>query len=256
MSPQTFSTPIIPSFVYDFDGISISATKNQKAARWINAFSKEYLGKSTKNLFPTETLYGDWNGEILILAQDALPASALRELISTHIKNGDPKENAWRHANRELHQDKKGWRTNESLCILVKKYADGFGALYGSAATHLLYDDGGSKYRQTLRGFKDAKLQNHLVAVLNWVISNMPNIKCIVCLGEKSWYLVNNAFNTNFVNDFQAIRKSEKHVVAVIADKEINIIPTYHPAARGSAQDREKNWSTLTELLNKKTCDK
>jgi hypothetical protein len=251
MYKPNFNTPPIPSFIFDFKGIEIPKNEKHETARWINAFNEDYLGTSTKNLYPTETLFGDWNGKILILAQDALPASALKKLIYTTTQNGYPKEFAWRHANREIHGDKKGYRTNESLRILVNNYASDCGVLYGSAAAHMLYDDGCDKYRQVLKGFKNHQLQNHLIEVLYWVISNMPNLKFIMCLGERAWQVANSSAETQFSNDFRLMRQSNKNVVTTISNKQIYLIPAFHPAARASAQERERNWKTLAKLLEK-----
>lgn len=251
MTQQNFTTPKIPSFIFAFKGIEIPQNEKHGAARWINAFADDYLGTAVKNLYPTETLFGDWNGEILILAQDALPASSLKQIISDHLQKGEPKEFAWRHANREIHDDKKGYNTNESLRRLVEDYAKGYGILYGSAASHILYDDGCEKYSQVLRGFKDDQLQNHLIKVLDWVIQNMPNLKCIMCLGEKAWQVANSTGNTEFINDFKLMRQEGKHIATTISQKNITIIPAYHPAARVSNQERERNWKNLFELLEK-----
>ena len=245
------NTPLIPSFILDFKGIEVIKSEAQVVSRWINAFNDEYLGGAAKNLYATETLFGDWNGEILILAQDALPASALKKIIQSHIEKGEPKEFAWRHANKEIHGDKKGWKTNESLRRLVTKYANGVGILYGSAAAHMLYDDGSDNYRQVLRGFKDPQLMKHLTDVLSWVVGNMPNLKYIVCLGEKAWQVVNSSANTQYINNFKYMREMKKHVFTSIANKQLTIIPTYHPMARASTAELESDWKVLYKLLEK-----
>lgn len=253
MTQKNFSTPPIPSFIFSFKGIDVPLNENNKTARWINAFNDEYIGSKVINFYPTETLFGDWNGEILILAQDALPASALKKLILTHLQNGDPKEFAWRHASREINGDKKGYRTNDSLRNLVSKYTEGYGVLYGSAAANMLYEDGCEKYSQVLRGFKDNQLQSYLIDVLSWVVKNMPKLKCIMCLGEKAWQIVNVTGQTRFVHDFKSMRESGQKVVTMISNRKISIIPAYHPAARVSTQERGRNWESLTELLKNQT---
>jgi len=249
MTQKNFSTPPIAPFIFSFKEVELAKTKTGNNARWVNAFNDEYLGSATKNFYPTETLYGEWNGEILILAQDALPASALNELISSHLKNGEPKEYAWRHANQETHGDKKGWRTNNSLKKLVEKYANGCSVLYGSAAAHMLYDDGCKKYRQSLRGFMNPQLQSHLIEVLNWVVKNMPNLRYIMCLGEKAWQIANASSNSQVVMDFKSTRQANQYIRTLIAKKPIIIIPAYHPMAVVTNEALERNWQVLAELL-------
>lgn len=79
----------------------------------------------------------------------------------------------------------------------------------------------------------------------------MPNLKCVMCLGEKAWQVVNSAARTQFVNDFRLMRQSGKHIGTTISSKKITIIPAYHPAARANTQERERNWKTLAKLLEK-----
>ncbi|WP_353485356.1 hypothetical protein [Haliscomenobacter sp.] len=117
----------------------------------------------------------------------------------------------------------------------------------------MLYEDGCEKYSQVLRGFKDNQLQSYLIDVLSWVVKNMPKLKCIMCLGEKAWQVVNVTGQTRFVHNFKSMRESGQKVVTMISNRKISIIPAYHPAARVSTQERRRNWESLTELLKNQT---
>ncbi len=216
----------------------------------MNAFGPDLLGPKVRQLYPTETLFGDWHGEVFLLAQDPMPASSLRRLISQCRNDGIPVGRAWRHADRHLYGDKKGVKTNENLKILAEKYIGHSAILYGSATAHMLYDDGvGDTYSQSLVGFYSEELQQHLQKVLSWVVSNMPNLKYIVCLGQKAWDLsvATSGKCSSSNQDFKSLRDSGGSVKIEISGRALNLIPTYHPAARVSVDRIERNWSRLLD---------
>lgn len=239
---------VIPEFILNFQSIVVPKTEGKPQARWVNVFSDEFLGGGVKNLYATETLFGDWNGELLILAQDALPASVLKSIIDFHIARGDGREAAWRHADKIKFQDKAGWKTNEKLSELISLYAPTIGAVYGSAASHMIYDDGLSSYSQDLRGYKTPELQVHLQNVLAWVISNMPNLKFIICLGQIAWDLVMRTASFKTTESFKDLRDGFKYKNLIIDSRCIAAIPAYHPAARVSNEKLKNNWDILRNL--------
>src|SRR4051794_23637894 len=69
---------------------------------------------SCPRFYATETLFGDWDAPVLLLAKDAAPAHVIRDLARTEGVG------AWRHAQRHL-GDRGGWRTNERLTALAGK---------------------------------------------------------------------------------------------------------------------------------------
>lgn len=239
----------IPDFILEYQGLDLSQTKTGNNVRWVNAFSTEFLGKNVKNLYPTETLFGNWNSRILLLAQDALPAAALSKLIKSTIDKGLPKEHAWRHADKVKFGDEKGWKTNEAIKELMEKYAPENDALYGSAAAHMLYADGGTNYRQNLIGFNHPLLTAHLVNVLIWVVKNMPNLEFIMCLGDHAWRIVNQAANSNKVKEFTQYRNNGQYCEARIMERTLKLIPAFHPMAMKTKEEKEKSWKLLSALL-------
>jgi hypothetical protein len=116
-------TPKLPEFILNYSGLKLSLDEEGKNVEWINAFSQNFLGCEVKNLYATETLFGDWDAEILLLAQDALPAAALLNLINLNLTNGLTRESAWRHADRIKFGDKKGWKTNSAIKNLMERLA-------------------------------------------------------------------------------------------------------------------------------------
>jgi hypothetical protein len=241
--------PDLPRFVTDFPDLAIELMGGARTVRWVNAFGPNLLGPTVCRLFPTETLFGDWRGNVLLLAQDPMPASALRTLIAECKASGKPIESAWRHADRQLFGDKKGIKTNERLKYLVQKYLGGVGVVYGSASAHMLFDDGvGATYSQNLAGFYSEPLQTHLQRVLSWVVENMANITHVVCLGEKAWDLCVSTAGLDLSSDldFKQCRDSGRMISAPIADKQLSLIPVHHPAARISKSEIEKNWELVS----------
>lgn len=248
MPPKNSDCPKLPGFITDFPDLEIEVIGRAGKGRWVNAFGSDLLGPNVRQLFPTETMYGDWQSEILLLAQDPMPASSLRRLIGQCIERGVPIKNAWRHADRELFGDKKGLKTNENLRFLIEKYLGHSEILYGSATSHMLFDDGvGDTYSQTLTGFYSEKLQHHLRSVLLWVVSSMPNLKHILCLGEKAWDLSVATSDTVLPpqSNFRLLRESGIKVGVEIVGRPLNLLPMYHPAARIPRFTLEKNWASL-----------
>jgi hypothetical protein len=254
------NTPDLPNFILNFESILVESPFKNSSARWINVFDEEYLGRNARNLFATETLFGDWDAEVLVLAQDALPALALKNIINFHLNRGDKRELAWRHADKIKYGDRKGIKTNTTLVKLKDKYLNSTKVLYGSATSHMLYeeylfDSSGERnydpnYRQTLKGFYNPKLQTHLIDVLKWVIKNMPNLKAILCLGNKAWDLTKKT-SSNFVDsEFNKMRINATSISVKIENKEIQLVPAYHPAAIVKNDVMEKNWLHLKEFLS------
>jgi hypothetical protein len=78
-------------------------------------------------LFGTESLYGDWDGAVLLLAKDFGPT----RIVHDRLAAGDPRP--YRHEPR--------MRANRQLQRLAAS-VEGMGLLYGSALGNLLRDDG------------------------------------------------------------------------------------------------------------------
>ena len=245
------STPTLPEFILNYDGLKVPSRNDGADVEWVNAFSPKYLGPGVRHLYATETLFGDWDAEILLLAQDALPAAALTSLINSNLSNGLTRESAWRHADRVKFGDKKGWKTNKTIKDLMDKYAPQEKALYGSAAAHMLYSDGGLNYRQNLLGFKHPLLTAYLVRVLNWVVKNMPNLKLIMCLGEHAWRISNEAAKTGEAKKFVQYRDDSQALDVMIEGRRVSLVPAFHPMAIKALDEKERPWKVLSEVLSK-----
>ena len=253
--------PDLPDFILNFKEIQIDSKAKKSCSRWINVFDEEFIGSKAKNLYATESLYGNWDGEVLILAQDALPASALKILIQSHLSRGEEKVLAWRHADKIPYGDSKGIKTNTAIKILKEKYLSEYRVLYGSATSHVLFDGSNSdkiidskknlpSYRQSLLGYNNSILQAHLQEVLLWVIEKMPNLKAILCLGNKAWDLSLSSLNSNYACNFKILRQSSKSIEVDFLKRKIFIVPAYHPAAIVKRNVMESNWQHLKDILD------
>lgn len=121
-------------------------------------------------LYGTESLYGDWNGRVLLLAKDFAPSKVLW----TRLAKGDARP--YRH--------EPGLRTNVRLERMAGRLRSGgeaetCGLLYGSALANLLRDD--ETWSGTLPNRRAAMAYG--VEVLRFTRASMPNLDTIVCMG-------------------------------------------------------------------------
>jgi hypothetical protein len=211
------ATPSIPSWIreFQFEG-------------YTNVFD---IFPASPRLYGTETLFGDWGAETLLLAKDAAPTDAIK-------RAGD-----WRHANR---RDPGGWRTNERISDLAELIPGA--KLYGSAAANMLYND--PRWSRSLKGFYKGPLHDYLVRVLQWTVGSMPNVRVIACLGSESWYLTAMAMEQpEAATQWQSFRSRMQPLNGFIAGKPVIAMPLYHPAARVSLSLMHTSWHWLCEIL-------
>jgi hypothetical protein len=132
-------------------------------------------------LFGTETLYGDWDAELLILGQDAGPADEFERLRDS----GHPHPFAHREFRPGFPRydpaaGRGGAGTNATVYTLAELVD--CRKLYGSAMIGMLRP--GQNYHGTLP--KPSLVREHCVKVLRWVIdpARMSNLAAIMCLGS------------------------------------------------------------------------
>lgn len=216
---------------------------------WLNIF---HLLPECTRLYGTETLFDNWNGEVLLLAKDAAPTGGIRRL--NEGKRASEWAQVWRHASRDQ-GDRGGTRTNERLTALVADMAPR--CLYGSVAAHLLRDEPGRKdtgsYSQSLPQLHDVdgRLHAHLKDVLYWVIDNMPNLRVIACLGGDSWRFTTNALGRPDISRRHAEHRDNSTSVEVShKGRDIWLHALHHPAARLPVSAVETGWKHLRERVS------
>jgi hypothetical protein len=137
-------------------------------------------------LFGTESLYGDWDAELLILGQDVGPVDAFEKLRDA----GHPRPFAHREFRPGFpHYDPSlgtgGAKTNQTVYQLAEHI--GCAKLYGSVMIGLCRP--GDKYSGTLP--RPTLVREHCVRVLRWAMdpAQTPKLKAVMCLGTmaKDW---------------------------------------------------------------------
>lgn len=152
MTSVQFTTPPIPRWI-----------KELRLSGYRNIYEYE-LGQ--QNLFGTETLFGDWFGELLLLAKDFAPSKYVEDRIREH----DPIP----------YHHEPSLPTNKNLLKLVAGYESGI--LYTSAC-FLLRDDGEWSGRLPNRPQVLAASR----PIFDFTMEHMPNLRAVACLGKDAW---------------------------------------------------------------------
>jgi len=199
---------------------------------WTNVFT---LVPSNEHLYGTETLFGDWDGQTLLLAKDGAPTGVIRELRDKGEKR------PWRHAQREL-GDSGGYKTNENLAAAAATLPGG--KLYGSATANLLCDD--PRWSRSLPGFRTGPLHEYLKRVLEWVLESMPNVERIACLGQEAWFLTSIVLGrADLSSKFTRARNSCEPLIGNCRGKQLSVFALFHPAARVPDNAKRACWSAM-----------
>lgn len=209
-------TPPLPNWLTGF-----------RLPRYVNVY--ELLPEETR-LYGTESLYGDWNARVLILAKDF----ACSELLHQRIAKGD--QRPYRHeptlkTNRALQRLTDPLRTGSD--------AEHCGLLYGSALASLCRDDG--KMSGTLPSRASAiKFGSR---VLEFTLENMPRAEVIVCLGDEAWMCA--SATLGFCEKWAHVRDATECVSA----GGLKIVAGYHPAARVTKEKARLPWQLVGALI-------
>ena len=212
-------TPPIPNWIRSYRCNKI---------RYTNIY--ELLPKE-KRLYGTESLYGDWDGELLLLAQDFSP----KKLLEDRLAKGD--SNPYRH--------KRFMRTNCKIMEYTREFQHGI--LYGSALAGMLRNEetGG------LPSYQHMMDDGHLQSILRFTIENMKKLRAIACLGEVAWEVTADTLGLQSLNR-TAIMDHREPVVA----GEYMVFALAHPArdqsARGSQEVAKQDWDSMIGFLHTK----
>jgi hypothetical protein len=150
---------------------------------YANVFS---LGIDPPAIYGTETLCGDWSGELFLLAKDFAPLAEVKRLIDNKM----PAEKVYRHNDNDGRY-KTGRRTNKRLMkflfddssLVDGRAAESCKVVYGSACFFLKDGDTSSK----LDGWKPGSaVFDSSMRIVEHAIAQMSNLKAVVCLGQES----------------------------------------------------------------------
>ncbi len=154
-------TPEIPDWIRDY---------RCPNGRFRNIY--EYDPEETR-LYGTESLFGDWDGELLVLGQNFSCTDTIEQGID------DGRYRVYAHNPAMI--------TNRSLEL----YTRGIdcGVVYGSALAGMIKVGDSNSLLPAW-----SHMRSHLCRVLRFTIENMHNLTGIACLGSVAWELCHDAF--------------------------------------------------------------
>jgi len=190
---------------------------------YVNIFE---FGLGNKNLWGTETMLGDWNGEYLLVAKDFYPASYIRLLKAAGEKY------PYRHHPRIASNTKLKNILHRDFSKLMIDDSGGCdncscNFLYISACFLLRDDD---LISGALPEGGDAAMKASEPVVL-WTMSteNMPNLKTIVAMGDDAKAALGRA-----------------PIAEMIRRRKLRCFTVPHPS-RGSLAKRTERWARVFE---------
>jgi hypothetical protein len=209
-------TPPIPDWIRDY-----------RTRSYTNVYE---LCPAESRLYGTESLYGDWGGELLLLAKDFAPS----RLVEERIAAGDGRP--FRHTDWVTEPSGPGARTNRTLHRLAERI--GCGKLYGSALAGLLRTDG------QVSGALSEKRQigEFVCKVLRFTVGQMPNLRAVACLGVDAWEWTTQALGCGerTWSDYRERRE------AVVTADGIRLFALAHPSRTpGGRAMVEEDWETV-----------
>jgi hypothetical protein len=214
------TTPIIPAEIRDY-----------RAGAYTNIYQ---LCPDEPRLYGTESLYGDWDAELLLLAKDFAPSALIRHRLAA----GDPRP--YRHTNWLLEPKTAGAATNRNLERLARRLD--CRKLYGSAMAGLLRDDGHvSGALPEMRG-----IAPFLADVLRFTLAHMPNLRAIACLGADAWHLALASFQLVPI-DWAGQRATRRPVQV----NGLLLFALPHPSRTpGGAETVRADWDAMAQALS------
>jgi hypothetical protein len=203
------STPKpLPDFIRDY--------RHQPSDRYLRRhrpYTNIYeICKNEAYVFGTESLYGDWDAELLVMAQDVGPVDEFERFrANNHPRPFTHRE--WRegYANYEPEEGTGGAGTNQTVHRLGEHFS--CAKLYGSALIGMCRP--GNLYGKNLPPVTG--IRPHCVSVLRWVLDSTQtnNLRAVICLG-------------GIARDFVARALRELPARSI----PIQVFQTPHPAAR------------------------
>jgi hypothetical protein len=184
-------------------------------------------------LYGTESLFGDWDGELLLLAKDFAPEKLVRERLER--KESRP----YRHTDWVREPRVVGAMTNRNLHALAGRV--NCRKLYGSLLAGLLRKDG-----KTSGALPDERaIHAYVRDVLKFVIDHMPNLRAIACLGVDAW---------RYAADLLGYTGAEWHEYREkrisLKAKRVRLFALAHPSRYcGGKAKVEEDWQVMSRLF-------
>lgn len=193
----------------------------------VNGYRNIYeLCPEETRVYGTESLCGDWSGDVLLLLKDFASSDHVKEKIARGERgfSHTPKLPTNRRLNHLLSP------------VRLTAQPETCGVLYGSALAGLLRDDG--EMSGDLSNRREA-MENG-VRVLRWVVDQMPCLRIIVPLGVEACETTEKALGR--YGDRDKLRKQPRpdgrlmHGTVNYNGREVLVVCGNHPARWGHAK--------------------
>ncbi len=194
----------------------------------------ELLPDETR-IYGTEDLYGDWNGQLLVLLKTFCGSGFIeRRKASGHPR---PFSHEW------------SWPTNKRLTkradlLRTCENPSSCGIMYGSALAGLL--PVGDEIPDQLPRAQDAI--DYGSSVLRYVISRMPSLTTVLCLGPVAWECAASAFSRSV--DWEHARDASQDGEHGFESGDIACVAGFLPTARVPSTIADRAWSLVQQRLN------
>ena len=209
-------------FGVDFEDLKLEGYRN------INELCKQH-----SQLHACETLFGDWNAEVMILAQDAANFNTLKKLHDNDNKNPfrhNPKNNT----NINLYK----------LLSLLNHFPMGDFCkpinrdcgLYYANAIWLLKDS--VSMSGAITNQKDAYKVNK--CIFEATLNNLPNLKLILTLGKHSFNFIQYYFENKISYEWNQFVEERKLTKVTTDSKTYLVGSIYHTSNRGMIAKAKK----------------
>jgi hypothetical protein len=200
------------------------AIRNLRVDGYTNVYE---LVPGATRLFGTESLFGNWQAPVLLLAQDFANTSFVQSRIKAN--HHDP------------YSHDCTLRTNKNLRRFARDTLR-HGALYGSALGPLLKNTNGMSTSLPNR----RKAVQAASAVLRFTVENMPNLRTIVCMGSVAYSSIQHAY---FPTRSSALPFRPGRAPTPLPGSDALVFTTYHPAARVSTERAQQAWQAIADVL-------
>lgn len=177
-------------------------------------------------LYGTESLYGDWEGRVLALAQDFYPSSYVEERI------------AQGHARPYSHNDRAPTNrrlVTQTTALTRSDQPEHCGILYGSALACQLRADG--KKRGALPNRREAMRFGR--RSLEFVLGEMPNVRAVVCLGKPAWQM------TAASLCIEADRRRRLELADPHRLNGLSVFAAHHPVSSVTNAEKQRVWEAV-----------
>lgn len=213
--------PVIPSWL----------RVNPSPTRYTSIYE---LCPNETRVYGTESLYGDWNGRLLVLAKDFAPRTVVESRMALDAR---PYRAGCPCKDREL---RMGQRTNLRLVRFARRIEAGI--LYGSVLGGLLRNDGETSGALPA----PSAIEPYAQKLVRFTIAQMPSVEVVACLGVEAWLATLAGLNVERTERKRVPADRQPLLVGGLA-----LFAMRHPS-RGANADHEADWAAVDQHLQRR----